>query len=1519
MKAIAVMIFFLSVSSALANTASLTGSWTQTSSNCDQPWYLTEEPSGLVSGTVESKCPDCQTYSLLGYRDGDELIVTLHGTGSDCYCNPYWDCGPLKLSADGNTLTGPCFLPMCGSVHQIVVERDAVLPAIRASPPGRDFGYHPPGGSATAQNFIIFNSAPAGSGTFLTISAVSLDGTDASEFLFLSNNCTNITLGPADSCVFDVGYLPEVAEVEKSQAWVSVHSNDPVAPILQITLQGGMPASRTQTPAATPNAEDTGDPIQTATGELFIGPVTDFSLGGPLPLELKRYYAVGLSEDPLINSRLKNWMHNFNMRLVGGDPSGQIKDQTFVYAVLFKGDVVSFAKVGDNWVQIEQKVKSFQLKQDADGDFWLFDPGSFLAYVFDGDIGALQKIADRNGNSLELTYDGYGYLSQVSDGLGRTLTFDANGKHLKGVTDGTRTVTYGFWNGVALVEASDVSGNLTTYENSHFGYENHRITSVVHPLGNHHYTQDYSWGAWDRVLVQTDAYGNSLTLEYDTPAEGITTLTDALGHQRRTTHAQQKVMVQREDETGKSAFFDYDQNGRRTGVTDRLGATTSITYHPPTGKIQSVTNALGHTISYSYTPLSLTYGGTVDFTTYFLTGAAYPDGTTQAFSHDAMGNILTHTDQAGEKTAYTYNTMGQVLTVTLPGGGQTVFTYNPDGTLASRTDTDTGAFLYTYDTLKRLIQVTAPDGATTSFTRDDNDRVTAVTDGNGNTIEFTYDANGNLIARTDPAGHIAQFTYDLMDRLTGYTDESGHTTQIAYDALGRVSSRTGPDNITRSYEYNSRGWLTQTGRGGHVLTQTHDDEGVLASVSSAMGKTLGFQANALGYPVKTTGALGATVSQTRDAMNRVTAVTDPLSHTTDFTYGPRGLAAGITLPDGRAAAYQRNGLGLLEQVSDLGGNPWSFEHTPMGRLKKRIDPLGNETQYGYDTLGRLSFITYADGNSLTLTYDNAGNPVKKLYSDGTELEFSYDALDRLASTDGLSLTRDETGRVTSTQSDQSTFGATYDDAGRLETVTYDNAMTVTYAYSPTTGLLNKVSDSLTNSWITFSYDADQQLTGMERSNGIDTQFSHDGAGRLTRIQAGGFMDIQYTLNASGQVVQADMDVPLDPAGLIQDTDRSFSHDGAGHITSAGYNYDARGRRTEAPGTVYTWDNASRLTGVGDVSLAYNGMGNLIKRTQSGGTIQMKRSQSGSTIQYHYNYALGRISVVAEKEDTTGQVIRFYVRTPLGDLLYAVDAQAANAVSFYHFDRTGSTLALSDTSGDVTDAYAYSVTGEQLGHTGSASQPFTFAGKQGARQEDDQGTLYYIDGRYYDAVTASSLSRDSNPADIPELRDVNPFRSPPNDLFEPVALQPRIYTGHGIIWDAEKESGIPEVIFPPVTDGQDDLGTKYLGDEQGWWKTARNAVTDDHISGQDAGELWADSDIAGISFVGKQETPKKHTAFITERGYEIPKSPSEKMVTKNEERHPYEDDAVRMLMDSSTIKDTGLYIDHAWGHAYGDHR
>jgi YD repeat-containing protein len=1114
-----------------------------------------------------------------------------------------------------------------------------------------------------------------------------------------------------------------------------------------------------------PHTLTTSDPILTGGGE-FREYWPLISLSGPIPLGFTLIYGPDLQFKAPVNDgrqqfppwgQLKAFNSSTFIRIVEAEvrtvtPSDvyinvMIADDTLV----FKDDGTgNFLPVGPVKYQIE-KVSTYYYMMDPETEKVYIFRSRYLGWDWTAQFfrraGEAVYVMDRNGNMLSYTYNEDNLPTAVDDGLGRRLNLtyvnstQKSERNLLQVADGFgRTVDFNYqeWtcNGEqtgVLVSFTDPMGQTTTFD--YYDQTNtdcNLVRKINRPLGNSPIDQTWVQNpvGVSAVDSQKDAYNNETTLSFSQDADEnvITTVDYPDGTQRIFHHERERYPLDSTDPSGKQFTIDYNDQDQMTAINDRMGATTGFTHHAPSGKVATITNAKGDTTTFTYTAQTQTFtnpltSDTVTFTFYLLTRIDHPDGTQEQFTYDGKGNMLTRIDRAGKTWTYTYNPMGQILTVTNPLSGVITHTYNADGTLATRTDSDTGTTTYAYDGYKRVNRITRPDATFVQMTYNLNDQITAITDENNHTYTYTRDANGNVIRVTDPAGNRTQYAYDLMDRVNRITDRLGKAATLTYDSMGRAATITDPTAIQTAFGYDPRGWRNSTALGSRTWQAGYDDEGVVASRTTPLGHTTAYQTDNLGYTTGISNPLSQVTTFARDAMSRVTAVTDPLSRTASYGYDNRGLLSSVTLPVVGTATYTRNDLGLLSGITDPGGSNWTFGHTPMGRLQSHVDPLGNTWQHTYDARGRLNQTTFPDTGTLTRAYDSAGNPIGDLYSDGTDLQYTYDDLNRLSTANRISLTRDAEGRVTATDNPGTVFGATRDGAGRLATVTYNNgAFAVTYTYDATTGLPSGVTDSLTGTQVVFTYDNDGRQTGITRSNGVNATFTWNDADRLTRIQDGDIVDILYSYDTAGQVTGANMTVPLDPSTCLTDNTETYTYDAASQVSTAGYDYDSRGRRIASPGHTYAWDGASRNTGYDGATQTYNGLGDLVTRTEG-----------GTTSHNYYNYALGLPQMVAEKNDTTGHFLRYYVWTPDGKLLYMIDASDGNKVYYFHFDRTGSTLALTDGTGTVTDAYAYTPNGEQLGQIGSSEQPHTFMGQSGVCKVGKDGTLYRMGRRIYDAA------------------------------------------------------------------------------------------------------------------------------------------------------------------------------------------
>jgi RHS repeat-associated protein len=194
----------------------------------------------------------------------------------------------------------------------------------------------------------------------------------------------------------------------------------------------------------------------------------------------------------------------------------------------------------------------------------------------------------------------------------------------------------------------------------------------------------------------------------------------------------------------------------------------------------------------------------------------------------------------------------------------------------------------------------------------------------------------------------------------------------------------------------------------------------------------------------------------------------------------------------------------------------------------------------------------------------------------------------------------------------------------------------------------------------------------------------------------------------------------------------------------------------------TYDDENRLTTVGGITFTYDANGNI---TNASGTETytntfdyndklINTTMSGITTQYGYDGTGNRLSktvnsvttryvidvnrslptVIAET-DSANTITAFYVH---GNGL--ISKVLPDTTTYcYHYDSRGSTIALTDATQTVTDAYAYDTFGNINTKSGSTANPFSYLGRYGII--DDGNGLYNIRARYYDPDTGRFITKD----------------------------------------------------------------------------------------------------------------------------------------------------------------------------------
>lgn len=1065
---------------------------------------------------------------------------------------------------------------------------------------------------------------------------------------------------------------------------------------------GVVPPQNLGTAGDHPESSDDADPVSTFTGELFTELADDLRLDGPLPLGFGRYYASALDTAGPESTLGLNWRHTYDWRLLRDESGVAVRSPT--------GKSVRFVRSGAAW-QVSRSPVPHQLLEQG-GGFSFVDATTRKVYGFDA-AGRLTRLADLNGGALTLTYAADAGLSSVSDGLGRSLSlgYDADGR-LASLTDGTRTVRYTYADG-NLATFVDASGNSTAYRYASEGPG--LLAACTLPRGNAPYAQAFD--SLGRVTTQTDALGGATRFDF---LGAQTRVTNPLGGAMTHTHAGGRLtgVV---DAAGNTVSIAYDAQGRRTAVTGRDGAVTQFEYDPVSGRLARETYPGNRVYERTWSVASL-LGATV----YLPAQVTFPDGSIEAFVHDANGRLTAATDRAG-RTVSTAWANGRPSSRTFPTGLVVSYAWNADGSLASIGTAEGGTSFWGYDALGRRSSVTWPGGATQRISYDAADLPRWVEDEAGARTHYEWDANRNLTAVTDALGNVARVRYDALDRPLELIDPSGASRTLRYDAAGKLAELTGPRGEKYTFERDAVGLIKKyLDPAGNAWTFEHDAHGRVLSSTNPLGQAVRFAYDPAGRLSAVTDGLGVESKLQWSAAGRLTGLETPSGR---FAYeaDASGEVTAITAPGGASTRVTLDAAGMIAQLTDPNGSVWKYERDALGRLSARVDPLGNRTEVQRDARGREQEIALPGGGRVQLTYDAAGRVTARRFSDGLEQRFGYDALGQRTSANGVALGYDADGNLTSCNGLQ--LG--YDASARMKSVTVAPGKEVRYGYD-SRGLLTSVTD-----WeggvTTFEYDAASRPTRQTRPNGAVTQWSHDAAGRVTGIaESGAFGQASITLvrDAAGNITSAARELPLEPGvseALAAALTAQRPVDAAHRLTA--FEFDGLGRQVTDGARRFVWNLASQLLGIqgaDEASFSYDGLGGLVSR-----------SVEGRERKLVWNYGTALPSVVMELEG--GEPATWYVHTPQGSLLYAVDARS-KARRHYHYDERGSTVFRTGDSGELLDAWAYDPFGRVLASTGGSDNPFTFSGALGVIAEGQSG-LYHMRRRVYDSSTGRFLSRD----------------------------------------------------------------------------------------------------------------------------------------------------------------------------------
>jgi len=423
--------------------------------------------------------------------------------------------------------------------------------------------------------------------------------------------------------------------------------------------------------------------------------------------------------------------------------------------------------------------------------------------------------------------------------------------------------------------------------------------------------------------------------------------------------------------------------------------------------------------------------------------------------------------------------------------------------------------------------------------------------------------------------------------------------------------------------------------------------------------------------------------------------------------------------------------GRLASVVNSHSDETDFGFDDAGNMAWRLNAENELTTYGYDSLNRLVAVTHQGTEIAVFDHDANGNGVWTANSNATVV-LGYDEMNRLTST---------------TQSVATTNFAvqsSYDLNGSRTNLACPGGLTVSYNYGADNRLEAITTKYLgSRDTVSFEYDGANRLTGIVYPNGVNSTFGYNAESRVTNMIHGTFVDRKIIRNVLGF-----KETELIHAGIrptVPDMRRSLkTHNHADQLVSEQVQHGTN------PYTIsYLYNENGGLDQVVTDSLLtksfgydYNHMLTSVDSTSSSveylydaSGARVGRVGSGAANWFIVDYADGLKRPFAET-DALGNITRYYVWSG-AHLLCHIEADGT--VRYYHADELGSTLALTDASGNVTDQFAYMPYGYAT-HTGTTQTPYQWLGGYGVYYDTDTG-LHLTLHRAYSCSLKRFISPD----------------------------------------------------------------------------------------------------------------------------------------------------------------------------------
>ncbi|WP_106766534.1 RHS repeat-associated core domain-containing protein [Paenibacillus faecalis] len=685
-------------------------------------------------------------------------------------------------------------------------------------------------------------------------------------------------------------------------------------------------------------------------------------------------------------------------------------------------------------------------------------------------------------------------------------------------------------------------------------------------------TQSLFYDEQDRLMeVKDDLTGRTFTFTYN-DAGLLHAVTDPLGLAARFDYAEGRLLTIYPPDDSHIGCK-YTTEGRLSSIRSSEGITYFVNEYDAEGRVIRQNDALGNIFTFQYD--EQTRPG------YIITTFTDREGASRVFTHNNRYRLVELQNELGHITRYDYNEQGLCIHEFRADGSQIDYAYDEEGRLLEKRLNKQVESRYAYNEQGLLMSYIDGEGHTISFQYDEHHRPVQREDADGGITRISYNERGLMESMTDPSGAVTKYAYDAFGNLIEVTDPLGFVTRYEYDAGGRITAVIDPSGGVTARTYNVSHQVTSVKDPlGAVTTWTYDTEGRLKRQTDPLGHVTSYLYNAMGDIAEERDAMGRITRYRYDHEERLIQVTLPNGASTHYAYDAAGQLVQITDPAGVITCYVYDAAGRVIQVTDHEGNPLrKIEYDKDGNPAAISNALGHTTKYRFNRLGQIIEEQNAKGDLKQYAYDALSRLVR-VHEQGHESSRAFNAAGQLSGY------RDPSGNETQ---------FTYDLNGRLTKELTPAGTTLAYAYDPRGFLVQS-----------------------ENARGQTTNYTPDALGRL-HIQEDEAGVIERAYDASGRLLTV---TERSHAGGRAQT-RKRSYDPLGRVTSytnergktLRYEYDWLGNLAvlhypDGKKVSYRYDAAGRMTEVRDwkgrvTSYTYDSRGQLVRTERPNGTVEQR--------------------------------------------------------------------------------------------------------------------------------------------------------------------------------------------------------------------------------------------------------------------------------------------------------------------------